>query len=175
MRRRKPGWGKGKPREPLESCLKNAFKRQIWILHVNAYPDANIYITYLMGQRGEELAGKFFKQGIGCRFSIVASNTMFAEVAQRCGESAKILLQKNIDDLRNAGKLEIIEKTPEETRESVDMAVKVDGNFGRNDMLHTILAKKYADIFVTNDRKLAEFASKTQKAMSLEAFVESEP
>ncbi len=142
---------------------------------MKVYPDANIYVTYLLGQRGEAQADRFFKQGIGCRFSIVASNTMFAEVAQRCRNEGKMLLQKNIDDFRKAGKLEIIERTPEELKEAIEMTVELDGNFGRNDMLHSVLAKKYADIFVTNDRNLANFASKTQKAMSLEKFVGSKP
>ena len=39
---------------------------------MKVYPDANIYITYLLGQKGEDEVVQFFKQGISCRFSIVA-------------------------------------------------------------------------------------------------------
>ena len=140
---------------------------------MRVYPDANIYVTYLLGQKGEEAADRFFRQGIRCRFSIVGSDTMFAEVAQRCGNEGKVLLQKNIDDLKQAGKLEIIESTPEEKKEAAGRAFGLD--FGRNDVLHCILARKHADVFVTDDRGLAKFASKTQKALDLRAFVESEP
>jgi len=142
---------------------------------MKVYPDANIYITYLLGQRGEAMADCFFKQGIRCRFSIVASNIVFAEVAQRCQEEGKILLQKNIDDFRKAGKLEIIERTPEELKEALEMGIKTGQEFGRNDMLHSVLARNHADVFVTNDKNLAKYAAKIQKAMSLEEFVESEP
>ena len=142
---------------------------------MKVYPDANIYITYLLGQKGEAQADLFFKQGIGCRFSIVASNTMFAEVAQRCREEGKLLLQKNIDDFQKAGKLEIIERTPEELKEALEMGIMTGQKFGRNDMLHALLARNHADIFVTNDKNLAKYASKTQKAMGIEEFVESEP
>lgn len=110
-----------------------------------------------------------------CRFSIVASNTMFAEVAQRCQEEGKLLLQKNINDFRKAGKLEIIERTPEELKEALEMGVMTGQKFGRNDMLHSVLARNHADVFVTNDKNLAKHAAKTQKAMGLEEFVESEP
>ena len=140
---------------------------------MKVYPDANIYVTYLLGQKGEEKADRFFKQGIGCRFSIVASDTMFAEVAQRCDKNGMMLLQKNIDDLRKAGKLEVVTYTPEEVDEAYEIVLKTCLKYGRNDVLHTILAKKYADIFVTNDRNLSDFASKTQRVASLEMFVES--
>ena len=141
---------------------------------MKVYPDANIYITYLLGQKGEQLSDRFFKQGIGCRFSIVASNTMFAEVAQRCGESGKILLQKNIEDFKKVKKLEIIERTPEELREAIARGIETDQIFGRNDMLHSVLARNHSDVFVTDDKSLAKISAKTQIAMSLEDFVESE-
>jgi len=142
---------------------------------MKVYPDANIYITYLLGQKGEALAVKFFTQGLECRFSIVASNTMFAEVAQRCEGNGLMLLQKNVDEFKGANKLEIIEKTPEELKEAVETAVKLGESLGRNDVLHTILAKRCADVFVTNDRNLLKFAQKSQNAMSLKEFVGSEP
>ncbi|MFA6214615.1 MAG: type II toxin-antitoxin system VapC family toxin [Candidatus Micrarchaeia archaeon] len=144
---------------------------------MKVYPDANIYITYLLGQRGEELAERFFKQGIRCRFSIVASNTMFAEVAQRCGGRGIMLLQKNIDDFQKAGKLETRRVSVEETNESVRMN-KASGNaFGLNDMTHALLAGKYADLFVTNDKELKKYLKATygQKVALLDEFLVSEP
>jgi len=144
---------------------------------MKVYPDANIYITYLLGQRGEGRTDSFFKQGIGCRFSIVASNIMFAEVAQRCGGSGIILLQKNIDDFQKAGKLETLRVSVEETNESVRMN-KASGNaFGLNDMTHALLAGKYADLFVTNDKELKKHlkANYGQKVLLLDEFLASEP
>jgi len=144
---------------------------------MKVYPDANLYITFLLGQRGEEAANRFFRQGISCRFSIVASNTMFAEVAQRCGRSGIILLQKNIDDFKKAGKLEVHEVDKDETDEAVRMNLASGRRFGLNDMEHAIIARKCADIFVTDDKKLALYLRKTsgQEVALLSEFVDSEP
>ena len=142
---------------------------------MKVYPDANVFITYLLGQKGEQTADRFFKQGIGCRFSIVASKVMFAEVAKRCGQDGIILLQKSIDGLQNAGKLEIVDYAPDEVEEAYAAVMKMSASIGRNDALHSILSKKYADILVTDDRDLARFASKAQKVMGLAEFVDSKP
>jgi len=142
---------------------------------MKVYPDANIYITYLLGQKGEAQADLFFKQGIGCRFSIVASNTMFAEVAQKCRGSGTLLLQKNIEDFKKAGKLDIVNYTPDDIEEAYKMVMRMGLTVGRNDVLHSILSRKHADILVTDDKGLAKFASKTQKVMKLAEFIDSEP
>ena len=142
---------------------------------MKVYPDANIYVTYLLGQNGEALADRFFKQGIGCRFSIVASNTMFAEVAQRCGGRGTMLLQKNIEDFKKTGKFDIVNYTPGDIEDAYNTVMKMGLTVGRNDILHSILSRKHADIFVTDDKDLAKFASKAQKVMKLAEFVESEP
>jgi len=141
------------------------------------YPDANIYITYLLGQKGEQMSDRFFKQGIGCRFSIVASNTMFAEVAQRCKGSGIMLLQKNIDDFKRVGKIETHIVNQEETEEAVRMNSASGKIFGLNDMTHSLLAGKYADVFVTNDGDLVKFLKEEygQNAVMLKEFVDSEP
>lgn len=140
---------------------------------MKVYPDANIYVTYLLGQRGEALADKFFKQGISCRFSIVASDTMFGEVAQRCERSAIMLLQKNIDDYKKAGKIELIAENPLIFSLADNLNRKTGRKFGMNDIIHVLLASAHADVFVTSDRNLAAFASKYVKAATLESFVES--
>lgn len=143
---------------------------------MKVYVDANVYVTYLLGQRGEELAHRFFGQGISCRFSIVASNTMFAEVAQRCGRSAIMLLQENIDDFEMAEKLEVHRVEKEETNEAVRLNEEAGRIFGLNDMEHALIARKFADAFVTEDRGLARYLRKTfgQNVFLLREFVESE-
>ncbi|MCX6772564.1 MAG: hypothetical protein NTV88_02220 [Candidatus Micrarchaeota archaeon] len=144
---------------------------------MKVYPDANIYITYLLGQRGEALADRFFKQGIGCRFSIVASNTMFAEVAQRCKGSGVMLLQKNIDDYKKVGKLEvhIMENAEIDEAEKLDLASGC--TYGQNDMEHSLIARKLADAFITDDKRLAKYLRKEfgQTVFLLEEFVNSKP
>ena len=143
---------------------------------MKVYPDANIYVTYLLGQRGEELADRFFKQGIGCRFSIVASDTMFAEVANRCGRTAILLLQRNIDDFRKGGKLEIHTVQKDETDEAVRMNIDSKLEFGLNDMEHSLIARKKADVFITQDGALAKYLRQKygQKVFLLREFVNSE-
>ena len=142
---------------------------------MKVYPDANIYVAYLLGQRGEELADRFFKLGIGCKFSIVASNTVFAEVAQRCGESGKILLQKNIDDFTKAGKLELLLETPAIFDSADRINMESGEKYGINDVIHVLLATAHADVFITNDAGHARFASRYVKAVSLSEFLKSEP
>ena len=125
---------------------------------MKVYPDANIYITYLLGQKGEDEVVQFFKQGISCRFSIVASDTMFAEVARRCGQNSIILLQKNVDEFKKAGKLELIHENPEIFEGAGPRINRETGKeYGLNHIIHTLLAKEHADVFVTSDGTLAEF------------------
>ena len=144
---------------------------------MKVYPDANIYITYLLGQRGEEMAERFFKQGIGCRFSIVASKTVFAEIAQRCGGQGVILLQNTVDNFKKAGKLEIWNLTANDTREATTLNIEAGLRFGHNDMEHALIARKAGALLVTNDGKLAKHLNEKfrQGAIGLEEFVESEP
>ena len=100
---------------------------------------------------------------------------MFAEVARRCGQNSIILLQKNVDEFKKAGKLELIHENPE-IFEGADRINRETGKeYGLNDIIHTLLAKEHADVFVTSDGTLAEFASNYVKAMSLKEFLESEP
>lgn len=144
---------------------------------MKVYPDANIYITYLLGQKGEALSDRFFKQGIGCRFSIVASKTVFAEIAQRCGGQGAILLQKSIDDFKKVGKLEIWNLTTEDIREATALNIEAGLRFGHNDMEHALIARKTGALLVTNDRKLAKHLKEKfkQGVAGLEEFVDSEP
>ena len=72
---------------------------------MKAYLDANIYVCYLLGEEGEEEIDRLFEIACKCRFSIVASNTVFAEVQRRCQNAAVPLLQFQIDKLNKAGKL----------------------------------------------------------------------
>jgi predicted nucleic acid-binding protein len=144
---------------------------------MKVYHDANIYITYLLGQKGEVQADLFFKQGIGCRFSIVASKTVFAEIAQRCGGQGIIILQNTVDNFKKAGKLEIWNLTAEDTGEATTLNIQAGLRFGHNDMEHALIARKSGALFVTNDRKLARHLNEKfkQGTIGLEEFVESEP
>jgi len=144
---------------------------------MKVYPDANIYITYLLGQRGEALADRFFRQGIRCRFSIVASKTVFAEIAQRCGGQGIILLQNTVDNFKKAGKLEMWRLTAEDTKEATTLNIQTGLRFGHNDMEHALIARKSGALLVTNDRKLVRHLNEKfkQGAIGLEEFVESEP
>ncbi|MFA5108072.1 MAG: PIN domain-containing protein [Candidatus Micrarchaeia archaeon] len=138
---------------------------------MKVYVDANIYITYLLGEKGEADAEIFFKKGIGCKFIIVASKTTFAEISMICGGRANILLQKHIDDFKNAGKLEIVEKTLEDTQKAMELDLQSKNRYGINDFIHAILAKKHADILVTNDLKFLPTAAEIVKSSRLEKFI----
>ena len=123
------------------------------------------------------MAERFFKQGIGCRFSIVASKTVFAEIAQRCGGQGVILLQNTVDNFKKAGKLEIWNLTANDTREATTLNIEAGLRFGHNDMEHALIARKAGALLVTNDGKLAKHLNEKfrQGAIGLEEFVESEP
>ena len=140
-------------------------------LFMRVYVDANIYIAYLLGENGEINADKFFKKGIECKFTIIASKTTFAEISLICGKRANILLQKHIDDFKNAGKLEVIEETNEQTQEALRLNENSKKKYGLNDFIHALLAKKHADVFVTNDFKFLATASKIVKTTQLESFL----
>lgn len=142
---------------------------------MKVYPDANIYIAYLLAEKDEPLIDTFFRQGASCRFTIVASKTMFAEIAQICQGKSILLLQKHIDDFKEAGKLEIVDKTSEDVEKAIELDIKSGKKCGLNDFLHAILAKKYADVLVTNDAKLIPHASKIVRTMKMKDFLISEP
>lgn len=125
---------------------------------MKVYADANIYITYLLGQRGEEKCDYFFKKSIECHFSIVCSKTTFAEIVMICGEEAKILLQNHVDEFRGARKLEIVQRLEEDME--VAMTKGKESGLGFNDILHKILAERHADVFITEDKRLFEFSKK---------------
>jgi len=71
---------------------------------MKVYPDANIYIAYLLGQKGEAMETASSSRVSDAGFPLWHQNIMFAEVAQRCGGNGILLLQKNIDDFQKAGK-----------------------------------------------------------------------
>jgi predicted nucleic acid-binding protein len=136
---------------------------------MRVYVDANIYITYLLGQRGEENCNKYFKKSIDCHFSIVCSKTTFAEISMICGSESKLLLQKHIDEFKSAGKLEVVEKLEKDVE--IAIGEGETSGLGFNDIVHMILAKRHADIFVTEDRRLEEYASKEMEVRGLNDFL----
>lgn len=140
-------------------------------IRMRVYADTNIYVAYLLGEKGEAEADRFFRRGIGCKFILVASNTIFSEIALACGGRALPLLQKHIDDFKDAGKLEVVEENEGQTEEARELNEKTGNRYGLNDFSHAILAKKHADLFVTNDFRFLGTASKIVKTKKLGNFL----
>jgi PIN domain len=139
---------------------------------VNAYLDSNIYISYLLGQGHEELIGKVLKRGIGCAFTVVASPIVFAETGMRCMGRGDMLLKKTLDDFKKAGKITLVRNEMEIDLEASRLDEETGGVFGLNDFAHVLLASKYADVFVTEDRALRRTASRFVRTASLSEFAE---
>ncbi len=138
---------------------------------MKAYLDANIYVCYLLGEKGEAEIDRLFEIAAKCRFSLVGSNTAFAEVQRRCGYMAVPLLQTTINKLQKAGKLAIVNENEGEITKAIEMNATTGNRFGRNDFIHAILASRYADVFVTNDREFSGEASKIVETRSLADFL----
>ncbi len=138
---------------------------------MRVYLDANIYIAYLQGESCEDEIADFFRIGADCRFEIVASRTTFEEVAQICGDSATMLLQQHVDEFRNAKKLAVVEKSPEDHEKAIGINGQTHGRYGFNDIIHLLLAQKHADVLLSNDKKLLLFAPKFVKAKTLQEFM----
>lgn len=137
---------------------------------MRAYLDANIYVCYLLGEEGEEEISELFGTCAGCKFEIIASKTVFAEVQKRCRTSATVLLQALIDRLLPIGKIRMVEMSDEDYEQADSLNSKTGGKFGINDFSHALLAAKYADVFVTNDRQFSPQASGLARTLSLAAF-----
>jgi len=140
---------------------------------MKAYLDANIFICYLVGERGEEEIEALFDACVSCKFGIVASKIVFGEVQARCKTSSVILLQNTIDRLRNNGKLEIADISKEDFVRAESLNHESGGKFGINDFCHAILAAREADVFVTNDREFSGEAARIAKTMSLGKFIQT--
>ena len=141
---------------------------------MKVYLDSNVYIAYLLGEKNaDEIAG-FLQISADCLFEIVASRTTFEEVAQICGDSAKILLQQHLDEFRGNKKLTIVERSAEDLERALIINEQTRGEYGLNDITHLLLAQKHADILVSNDKKLLPFASKFVKAKTVGEFLSSE-
>ena len=138
---------------------------------MKAYLDSNVFITYLLGQEGEEKIDYLLKKCAGCSFSIVSSTIVFAEIQARCEGRAAMLLQKLIDDLDGLGKLEIY-APDDETRKKADGLNLQSGNeFGINDFMHALLSGKKADLFVTNDFEFMPTAARYTAVKSVKSFL----
>lgn len=138
---------------------------------VKAYLDSNVFITYLLGQDGEDEADCLLKKCAGCSFSIVSSTVVFAEIQARCDGRATMLLQKLTDDLDKLEKLEIF-APDDETRKKADGLNLQGGNeFGINDFMHALICGKKADLFVTNDFEFMPTASKYTAVKSARSFL----
>lgn len=142
---------------------------------MKVYLDANIYVTHLLGQRGEEMVADFFRKSAACLFSLAVSKLAFAEVAQACNGTGIMLLQKHIDDFKSMRKIEVIEKTAEDDENAKLLNIQTGRKYGFNDCAHALLAKKHADVFVTDDKKLSELASQFVKTFTLKEFLASKP
>ncbi len=140
---------------------------------MKAYLDANIYVCYLLGERGEEEVDRALSIATECKFSIVASQAVFGEVQYCCGNEAVPLLQITMEKLSKPGKIAIEKTTEAEVSEASSLNEKTGERFGQNDFLHAIMAARHADCFVTADRKFAPEASKIVKTLTLDEFLKS--
>ncbi len=138
---------------------------------MRVYPDANVYVALLLGERDAGLANLFFKRSADCLFTLVVSKTTFAEVNSALGGRGTIWLQDHLDKFRGAGKLEVVEKDGRDVGDAHRLNLLAGGKFGLNDFLHALLAKRCADVFVTQDRAFARRACRMVKAMSLAEFL----
>ena len=138
---------------------------------MKAYLDSNVFITYLLGQKGEDEIDLLLKKCAGCSFSIVSSTTVFAEIQSRCEGSATILLQKLSDDLERLGKLEIYAPDDETREKADDLNLQTGKRYGLNDFIHALLSSKKADFFVTNDFAFMPIASKYSNVKSVRSFL----
>ncbi len=138
---------------------------------MKVYPDANIIVALVLGEEEEDLAELFLKKSADCLYSIVVSKTTFGEVSQRLENKGTLLLQKFIDDFTQAKKLEVIQKSKDDEEKAIELNEQTSGKFGVNDFIHALLAKKHADVFVTNDRLFTKKASGMVKTLSLGEFL----
>ncbi len=138
---------------------------------MKAYFDANIYVSYLLGQKNCDKIDRIFKAGSDCMFSIVMSKTTAIEVAVACDGKGMILLQSHIDMFASKGKLEVLGINAVDDGLAHDLDDKTGHKFGLNDCRHCILAQKYSDIFVTDDRQLAGVSSPLVKTLSACEFL----
>lgn len=141
---------------------------------MRVYLDSNIYIAYLLDEKNAEEIADFLRKSSDCLFEIVASRTTFEEVAQICGDSAKMLLLQHLDEFRSAKKLTIVERSAEDLERALIINEQTRGEYGLNDITHLLLAQKHADMLVSNDKKLLPFASKFVKAKTVRVFLSSE-
>ena len=138
---------------------------------MKAYLDSNVFITYLLGQKGEDEVDLLLKKCAGCSFSLVSSTTAFAEIQSRCKGHATLLLQKLVDDLDGLGKLEIYAPDDETWKKASDLNLQTGKEYGINDFMHALISSKKADWFVTNDFEFLPIASKYSKAKSVRSFL----
>jgi predicted nucleic acid-binding protein len=138
---------------------------------MRAYLDSNVFITYLLGQKGEDEINLLLEKCAGCLFSIVSSTTAFAEIQARCNGRATILLQKLTDDLDRLGKLEIYAPDDETRERAEELNLQTGKEYGMNDFIHALLSSKKADFFVTNDFEFMPIASRYSNVKSVRLFL----
>ncbi len=81
------------------------------------------------------------------------------------------MLQKHIGCFKNAGKLEVVEKTPEDWALAKKLNETARGVYEPNDFLHAIIAKRHGAIFVSNDRQFRSEAERIAETVSLREFL----
>ncbi len=126
---------------------------------MRAYFDSNLLVSYFLGQHQESLINGLLKKSASCAFVIVTSDVVFAEIEQVCGERARMLRQDFIDEFKALGKLSIVKRDAQALEEALALNEKTNARYGLNDFTHVLLAKKHADLFVTNDLKFKKMAS----------------
>jgi predicted nucleic acid-binding protein len=138
---------------------------------MKAYFDANIYVSYLLGEKNCELIQSIFNLGASCKFSIVLSKTALKEIENATKGSGSMLFQVHIGTFRRMGKLDVILAAEEDRAKAEQINKSLGARLGENDILHCMLAKKYADVFVTSDRALLTYASQRMASFTPEHFL----
>ncbi|MBI5036776.1 hypothetical protein HZC09_05530 [Candidatus Micrarchaeota archaeon] len=69
---------------------------------MKVYPDANVFIAPILGEKNAERAELFFKKSADCLFELVVSKTVLGEVSQRLENRGTLWLQKFIRNRRGA-------------------------------------------------------------------------
>ncbi len=115
------------------------------------YADANIFLDYLENRTDNirslgEFAFQLFRRTLECEFFIVSSDWVLEEL--KASVQGLTVLNVLLRDLRETGKIEVLERTESEAKE----AKKLSKNW--TDALHALIAKRgKAEFIVTRDTK----------------------
>lgn len=118
--------------------------------------DSNIFLNYLLDEyRGTTgffsyHAETFFKRTLSCEFSLVISNLVIKEILNK-SKTSKENLEKFMKRFIEAGKLEIIKTTDEDTETATKM---LNHTSHYTDAIHAAIAKRTrCEYIITRNKK----------------------